>query len=140
MSTVMAKVLPRVLLDTNILISALVFGGRPFKILSLALERKIQVVTSVILFAELVDVINKKFPLSLADLNLFEKQAKKTFEFVNPKEVINIVSDDDDNRVLEAAFEGECNYIVTGDKELLDLGEFKEIKVVTATDFVKLIS
>ena len=130
----------RVLLDTNIIVSALVFGGKSFQILSLALERKIHVVTSAVLLAELVDVVNKKFPLSREDLRLFEKQAEKTFEFVDPKESIRILEDDPDNRVLEAAVEGKCSYVVTGDKELLDLKEFKKIKIVTATEFVKSIN
>lgn len=130
----------RVLLDTNIIVSALVFGGKPLQILSLALERKIHVVTSAVLLAELADVVNKKFPLSREDLRLFEKQAKKTFEFVDPKESIRILEDDPDNRVLEAAVEGKCSYVVTGDKELLDLKEFKKIKIVTATEFIKSIN
>ena len=81
-----------------------------------------------------------KFPLSREDLRLFEKQAEKTFEFVDPKESIRILEDDPDNRVLEAAVEGKCSYVVTGDKELLDLKEFKKIKIVTATEFVKSIN
>lgn len=129
----------RVLLDTNIIVSALVFGGKPSQILSLALERKIHVVTSAVLLAELVDVVNKKFPLSREDLRLFEKQAKKTFEIVNPKKQTNVLKDSADNRVLEAALEGSCDYIVTGDKELLDLKSFKDTKIITPAEFLKVI-
>lgn len=126
-----------VLLDTNVIVSALVFGGKPFQILSLALERKIHVVTSAVLLAELADVINKKFPLAREDLRLFEKQAKKTFKFVDPKESIDILEDDPDNRVLEAALEGKCNLIITGDNELLELTKFKDIKIITPGDFLQ---
>lgn len=138
MNTATEQKPPRVLLDTNIMVSALVFGGKPFQILSLALERKIQVVTSAVLLAELMDVVNKKFPLSRKDLRLFEKQAKKTFEVVDPKESLHVLKDDSDNRVLEAAVEGNCRCIVTGDKELLELKPYRDIKIVTPAEFLKL--
>ena len=126
----------RVLLDTNVVVSALVFGGKPGHILALLLEKKFRAIASPILFAEIEDVINKKFPLSGEDLRLFRKQTQKTFEIVNPKKTISLLKDDADNRVLEAAVEGTCQYIITGDKELLSLGEFKGIKIVRVTEFL----
>jgi len=126
----------RVLLDTNVVVSALVFGGKPGHILSLLLEKKFRAIASPILFAEIEDVINKKFPLSGEDLRLFRKQTQKTFEIVNPKETISLLKDDADNRILEAAVEGKCQYIITGDKELLSLREFKGIKIVRVTEFL----
>lgn len=129
----------RVVLDTNILASALVYGGNPKKVLLLALSKQVQVVISPLLQAELIDIIAKKFPLSLEIMNLFKKEVQKNFIIVQPTQTLNIVRDTDDNRVLEAAIEGRCNYIVTGDKDLLDLGSYKDIKIVTATEFLKFI-
>ena len=126
----------RVLLDANVIVSALVFGGKPGHILALLLEKKFCVISSPILFAEIEDVINKKFPLSSEDLRLFRKQTQKTFEIVNPKETISLLKDDSDNRVLEAAVEGKCQYIITGDKELLSLGKFKGVKIVKVAEFL----
>src|SRR3989344_893282 len=136
MNTVTVKNLLRVLLDTNILISAVVFGGKPDEVLSLALEGKFVVVISPILSVELLDVVNKKFPLSKNDFRLLERQLKSTFEIVNPTESIDILKDTADNRVLEAAIEGKCDYIVTGDKELLRLKVFEGVKIVTAERFL----
>jgi len=136
MNTVTVKNLLRVLLDTNILISAVVFGGKPDEVLSLALEGKFGVVISPILSVELLDVVNKKFPLSKNDFRLLERQLKSTFEIVNPTESIDILKDTADNRVLEAAIEGKCDYIVTGDKELLRLKVFEGVKIVTAERFL----
>ncbi|HEX8932007.1 MAG TPA: putative toxin-antitoxin system toxin component, PIN family [Patescibacteria group bacterium] len=48
-----------------------------------------------------------------------------------------MVRDIDDNRVLEAAVEGKCQYIITGDADLLDLKIFQSIKIITAEDFLK---
>lgn len=128
----------RVVLDTNILVSALVYGGNPKKVFLLALSKQIRVVTSPVLQAELTDIIAKKFPLSLKNINLLKKQIRSTFITVQPSRSIAIVRDDDDNRVLEAAVEGGCDYIVTGDKDLLELKSYQDIKIITAAEFLKL--
>src|SRR5438046_2440837 len=90
----------KVLLDTNILISALGFGGKPRQILLLILEKKIKAVTSQILLAEFHEVIIKKFPHLAFHLKRLENKIKKVFISVHPKESITIVKDVDDNRVL----------------------------------------
>ena len=127
----------RVLLDTNILISALGFGSIPRKIFLLALEKKIQAVTSPILLAELGEVISKKFPKLSPQLPAVEKIIKKSFLTVQPKSVINILKDTDDNRVLEAAIKGNCSFIITGDEELLELGLFEGIEILAASGFLE---
>lgn len=126
----------RVLLDTNILISALGFDGKPRDVLQLVLEHKIKSVTSPILLAELHEVINKKFSLLSNHLSQIETRIKKIFIIVHPKQTIHIVRDIDDNRVLEAAVQGRCQYIVTGDKDLLDLKEYQNIKIISAEIFL----
>lgn len=128
----------RVLLDTNIIISAIGFGGKPAQILLQALEGEIQAVISPILLAELQDVLNKKLVLSDEDIKLALEEIEDSFQSVYPRSTINIVKDDDDNRVLEAAIEGNCEYIITGDKELLNLREYKDIHIVTADEFLNL--
>ncbi|PIU03254.1 putative toxin-antitoxin system toxin component, PIN family [Candidatus Shapirobacteria bacterium CG08_land_8_20_14_0_20_39_18] len=133
-----AKIPLKVVLDTNILISALLFGGKPRQILKLVLDRQIKAVTSLVLLAELSDVLIKKFDFSLEKTSLFEHKIKKYFEIVYPTQAINILKDTPDNRVLEAAIAGECQIIVTGDKELLELKEYKEIIISTADQFLNI--
>src|SRR3989344_5157433 len=120
----------KVLLDTNISISALGFRGKPRKVFLLALQKKVQGIISPILLAELHEVVSKKFPKIAFNLPRIEKRIRKNFIIVQPDISITILKDTDDNRVLEAAVEGKCNYIVTGDKELLELGTFKGIKIL----------
>ena len=129
---------PRVLFDTNILISALVFGGKPAKILMAAVDGEFQLVTSNSLIAELIDVVNKKFPLSMQDLELLKEQINNKFDIVSPTESLDVLDDADDNRVLEAAVKGKCEFIVTGDKELLDLGGYLKIRIVSVSEFLKI--
>ena len=136
MSTGMAKEPPRVVLDTNILISALVYGGKPEQIYNLILDKQLIAVTSPILSSELAEILIKKFKFELDRIKQLEEITKNNFTIVQPAKIIRIVRDEDDNRVLEAAFEGRCNYIVTGDRDLLDLKIFKNIKIVTPDTFL----
>lgn len=126
----------RVVLDTNILISAIGFGGKPRQILILLLARRIEIVNSSILLAELEDVVSKKFPKLEYKLRKLVEKIKEKSILVSPRESLKVSRDEDDNRVLEAAAEGSCNYIITGDKDLLDLGKYKDIEIVTAEQFL----
>lgn len=132
--------LVRVVLDTNVLVSAILFGGKPEQILRSVIEKKILAVTSPILLSELKEVFSKKFPLREPDFKLTVNNLEKIFRTAQPKKEIKISRDEDDNRVLEAALEGECSYIVTGDKDLLELATFKNIKIVTPDTFLSEIS
>lgn len=133
----MPKAPLKVVLDTNVLISSIIFGGKPKQAVKLVLEKQIQGVTSKVLLAELSEVLTKKFQFDQAKINLLEKKIKKAFILTQPSETINILKDEPDNRVLEAAAESDCGYIVTGDKELLSLGNFNSIKIVTTAKFLE---
>ena len=135
----MVKKPPKVVLDTNLIISALIFGGKPQQVYNLVLEKQIIGITSSILLAELTEVLTKKFNFELIRVEQLEKIIKKHFKMVNPKQTVKILQDIDDNRVLEAAMMGKCNYIVTGDKDLLTLKTFHQIKILTPDDFLRII-
>ena len=134
----MAKNQLRVVIDTNVLISAIGFTGKPRQLFLLIIEKKITTVTSPILLAELHEVINKKFPELIHELQIIDNQIKKHSVIVQPKKAIEVVHDKDDNRVLEAAIEGECDYITTGDHDLLHLNHFNDIQIVTPDIFLKI--
>lgn len=126
----------KVVLDTNILISALGFKGKPNHVLSLILQKQIVGITSPALFAEFQEVVSKKFPILASDLPKIERKIRKSFTIIQPNISIKVSRDEDDNRVLEAAVEGGCNYIITGDQDLLDLKKYKKIKILTAEEFI----
>lgn len=132
----MAKKPPRIVLDTNILISALVYGGKPEQIYNLVLDKQIVAIISPILLSESTEILIKKFKFELGRIKQLEKITKNNFAMVNPSKIITLVRDEDDNRVLEAALEGKCSYIITGDRDLLDLKIFKNIKILTPDVFL----
>lgn len=131
---------PKVVLDTNILISAIGFGGIPRNVFQLILDGKIKAIISPILIAELEDVVSKKFPKLEKNFSRIRKSIYKKFKMVHPVITLNILNDYPDNRILEAALEGKCNYLVTGDKELLHLKKYRTIRILTAQEFLEIIN
>lgn len=129
----------RIVLDTNILISAIHFGGKPRMILDLVEESNsaIKAITSPVLLAELGETFAKKFNFDQDHIREIKSIIEDGFEIVYPKKELRVTRDKDDNRVLEAAMEGNCEYIVTGDKDLLLLKDYKCIKIVTSEQFLE---
>ena len=128
---------PRVVLDTNIIISALLFGGKPRQILQFVIERRLHSVTSPALLSELSEILAKKFLFPKNKLLMVERKVKKISSVVYPSEIITILRDKPDNRVLETAHTGECGYVITGDKQLLKLRVFRDIGIVTPEQFLR---
>lgn len=127
----------RILLDTNVIISALLFGGKPRTILQSVIKKKHIAVTSAILLSELSDVLRKKFAYSKQAVAAVDKQMRKQCALVLPRETIDVLDDMPDNRVLEAAVEGECGRIITGDTDLLRLGRYRNIRILTPGEFLE---
>ncbi|MEK7155077.1 MAG: putative toxin-antitoxin system toxin component, PIN family [Patescibacteria group bacterium] len=127
----------RIVLDTNVIISGIVFGGKPREVLELVKSKEIEGVISPVLFAELGEVLAKKFKYSKRRVLQVEKKLKQIFKIVHPIKSINAVRDSDDNRVIEAAVEGNCGYIVTGDEDLLTLGKYKGVRILTTAEFLE---
>lgn len=129
----------KVILDTNILISSIVFGGKPEQILRKVIEKEVENVTSLTLLAELSRILAEKFNLEYESIKLIEKQMRKNFILTQPTEKLIVLKDEADNRVLEAAAKENCDYIVTGDKQILKLARFKNTKIITSTKFLEIL-
>lgn len=131
---------PKVVLDTNIYISAILFGGHPEEILNLARLGFISIFISPHLIQEIKKVLREKFQWS-------EKQIQETIDtiqnfayLIEPKTKISKIKEDKaDNRVLECALTSKANYIVSGDRHLLVLKRFRQIKILSPFDFLTLI-
>jgi putative PIN family toxin of toxin-antitoxin system len=125
-----------ILLDTNVIISAILFGGIPRQVLELAIDKRVQPVTSPLLLSELSDILRKKFKFSTLMVKRIDTQIRKIHRIVEPDNEVRRARDSADNRVLEAASFGMCDYIVTGDKDLLDIQTWHRIKIVTPAEFI----
>lgn len=130
----------RIVLDSNIIISSLLFNGIQRLLLQLIRQNNIKVITSLTIIVEILEVLRKKFNFSEKQLQIVKGEILIISEVVYPSTHLNIVRDKEDNKVIEAAIDGNCSYIVSGDKDLLILNNYKNIKIVNSKEFLDLIS
>lgn len=126
----------RVVFDTNILLSAFIFGGNPERLFELARAKKIQLLASPSILAEFATRLKDKFSWEDEDIAEAIKTVGYSSELIKPTQRLSVLDDDPDNRVLECAVEGKADFIVSGDKHLLALKEFQKIPIVKAADLV----
>ena len=132
----------RAVVDTNITVSALLFGGLPLKIVKAALSKKFIWVTSPFLIEEAERVLSSdKFGLSAHEMKTLTEPIFSIAEIVIPTMTINAIPRcPADNRVLECAVQGKCAFIVSGDRrDLLVLKKFQHVDIITARQFMDLI-
>jgi uncharacterized protein len=130
----------RITLDTNIYISALNFSkGKPKQLLQLAINGVIRVAISDAILQEVLRVMRDKFHATSEDLQEAEEIISGCTERVVPALKLDVIKEDpDDNRILECAVAAGSDYLVTGDNDLLRLGEYGGIKIVKVSDFLQL--
>lgn len=125
----------RVVIDTNIFISAVIFGGNPVKILELVSKQKIKLLVSRDVCAEIIVKI-KNFPISevlFSNLKfILEYQTTK----IEPKREVTVCRDPKDNMFLSLALAGKADFLITGDKDLLVIKKFHGTKIVTPKEFL----
>jgi uncharacterized protein len=127
----------RVVLDTNIFVS-MVLGGTVGQINSAWQAGKFTLVVSEEIVAEYLDVLQRpKLHLSSRSIAVIINRVDRKAEFVTAIEDVSVIeADPTDNKFLEAALAGDAEYIISGDKHLLELKEFRKIPVLTARAFL----
>ncbi len=129
----------RAVLDTNVLISGLCFGGPPGRILRLAVQGKVDLVTSPSLIEELSGVMSLKFPRRQSAVMGTLGELALLWEIVPSRllpKLSVVAADPSDDRVLECAMAGRADCVVSGDKHLLGLAEFRGIPILAPARFL----
>ena len=128
----------RVVIDTNVMVSAYL-GGRLETIIVAWIEGKFALTVSNQIVNEYINVLSRpKFKIARAELDDFAALILSKAEFVVPGESIRVVeADPSDNKFLEAAVTGQADYIISGDKHLRDLKEFRGIAILTPSAFLE---
>lgn len=129
----------RIVCDTNVILSGVLFGGHCRTILRLVSEGRLEGFASTALLAELERVLLRpKFGLTVREVEAIIDLVRQTFILVLPTELVAVVTDDpDDDAVLEAAIAADAEVVVSGDKHLLDLAAFREIRILTPASLIK---
>lgn len=130
---------PRLVLDSNVFISGLVFGGKPREILDLAIRGLVELGISDDILEEIKGVLEgKKFQYPKRIVHALMREIEDLADLVEPKaEVEAVLEDPADNRVLECAVDSGANVIVSGDSHLLELRSFARIKIMNPDEFLR---
>jgi putative PIN family toxin of toxin-antitoxin system len=127
----------RVTLDSNVYLSGFVFGGKPKRVLEMAIDGEIEVAVSDPIIQEVRRHLLGKFGWSKPRAAEAVESITEFAKHVTPTEAIDTVpTDPDDNRVLECAVSAGSQTIVTGDDDLLRLVAFRGIDIVRVADFL----
>ena len=136
----------RVVLDTNIWLSAVFWKGEASKVIESCATKKIELVITENIVSEIVEIVNReaKFQKFIKNLKESVEELVRTIlsiaTLIETQSKIELIKDHPkDNMILEAALDGKADYIVSYDKHILDMLEFREIQILEPGAFLKLM-
>ena len=126
----------RIIIDTNIVISGAFFNGLPKTILKSVADEKFDVFISDEILKEYHKSVNEMLEKDKYHLNfaLFEA-FMKSIKMIESKSNVKICRDPDDDKFINCAIDAKAIYIVSGDKDLLTIGQYEDIEILTAKEF-----
>lgn len=137
------KVASKVVLDTNTLISALLFRGGLSVIVDLWKNGTIKPVFSSETFTEFKSVLSyPKFSLTRHEIKvIIEQEVLPYFDVVEiDDEITDVCRDPDDDKFISCAVSAAAGYIVSGDKDLLEIGTYSGVRIISGATFIKKIT
>ena len=126
----------KVIIDTNVFISGLLFGGNPEKVLKSWTRNEFILCISPELQTEIINTLEGKFKATEDYINKLLTDLKTHSQKFIPQTKISLVRDPKDNFLLELAEEAKADFIITGDKDLLILKKYKNTKVISVKEFL----
>jgi putative PIN family toxin of toxin-antitoxin system len=128
----------KAVVDTNVYISAILFGGKPEEIRRLAREGKIEPFISENILSEIAGVLKRKFYWTDWQISEVIKEIRGFTTLITPIVTLSVIKDDEhDNRVLECAIEANVQYIISGDEHHIQpLKEYRGIRILSPTQFL----
>ena len=127
----------KIVIDTNVIASAIFFGGKPRELLGMVVNQDLQAFASpeiVTEYQETVDELCTKYPGKPTRLPL--TLIISAMKLVDPATRIPVSPDPDDYKFIECAVDAKCLYIVSGDKDLTSLKNYQDIQIVTVAEFL----
>ena len=135
----------KIVLDTNVWLSGIFWDGEASKILKRAEKENIQIIISEDILSEIVTVLNResKFQKYILNLRLSIENLLRAIlsisTLIETKTKLDIIKvDPKDNIILEAALEGKVEYLISYDNHILNMIEFRNIKIISPKEFLEL--
>ena len=131
----------QIVLDTNVVVSAILFGGKPQEILEAALAGDFRLCISEPMVVELQGVLQRpKFEFNRQIVQSIVSEITLLAEWVTPTKHFELVEDDPaDNDVIDCAVEANADFLISGDRHLLQLGTCVNIQIVSPNSFIKIL-
>jgi uncharacterized protein len=133
----------KVVVDTNVLVSALIKAGKPRDLFKKLAENKQLILSKDILeeFLDVVEIPKIARYTNKQDVNVFLSVIGGNARIVQVKSKFKAVTEDpDDDIILRTAYDGKADYVVSGDRHLLELKEFKNIKILTIDEMLSILN
>lgn len=130
---------PCVVFDSNVVVSAFIYGGKPAQAIALVTEKKLECATSPAILDELLDVLRRpRFGLSASESLAIVDEFRELCRVVFPvSEVHAVANDPDDDAILECALAAEAEVVVSGDAHLLRLGQWQGIRILSPAELLQ---
>lgn len=128
----------KVVLDTNVVLSGILFGGNPREILRAWLAKQFILCVSPELKAEILNKLRLKFQVSRSVIDYVAGALDHNSEKYIPRKKVNRSRDPRDNFLLELAQESRADYLISGDKLVLALKQHKSTKIISPKEFLNL--
>ena len=126
----------RIVVDTNVLISGIFFGGFPRRILTSIINKQLTACATTEIINEYEEIVEEMIDRKQGHLNrTILAPLIQTMEIIEPVSHIEVCRDPDDDKFLECARDSHALYVVSGDKDLLVIEKYENIQIVTAKDF-----
>src|SRR3989344_37807 len=134
----------KIVLDTNVWLSGIFCGGEAIKILEKAEKKEVQIIISEDILSEVIKVLNResKFQKYILNLRLNIEDLLRTIlsisTLIETKTKLDVIkADPKDNIILEAAIDEKVEYVISYDNHLLNMIEFRGIKIISPGEFLK---
>lgn len=129
----------RIVLDTNVLVSAVIAKGKSRDLLSLAVQKRFLLIKSQETIEEFARVLlQPKFRMNRSEVIKAKNALIKTGKTIKVTSKRRVIGEDpDDDIFINAALDGNADYIISGDPHLLGLSKYKGIEIVTVNDMLK---
>jgi len=130
----------KIVFDTNIYISAFVIpGGNAEKAYLHAIDGNFELCTSVAILTELARKLDEKFGWEKQKIVQLITSISNLATVFKTTPWLKVVSDDPDNRILECAIKAEADFLVTGDKHLLKLRNYRNFEIIKLSTFLTIL-
>mgnify|MGYP001609976202 FL=1 len=131
----------KVVFDTNIFISGLMWRGAPYRCLLASLAGLVELVVSPPILDELRRTLSTKFGFTDEEVEQVMSAVRESASLVEIRGELKVVADDpEDDKFIETAHVAGAAYVVSGDRHLLSVGSYGEIRIVSARVFLDMLA